>query len=240
METKRCSICKEYKTLDHFRKDRTRIDGFHPWCKECQKEKRRIARNSNDIAKEGERRRHEKYRKGKGRETRLKYDQRPDRKEKQREYQQSEAGRQAQKRAYIKSIESGYSKEYSKRRWNEDPIYKITKLLRGRVRATVTKGCKSAHTLDLLGCTIEELRQHLESQFEPGMSWENLGSWHIDHIVPCSYFDLSDPEQQKICFNFRNLQPLWAKDNIIKSNKLPENYQQIINNIKKELENGNS
>ena len=67
------------------------------------------------------------------------------------------------------------------------------------------------------------------------MSWDNYGEWHIDHIVPCASFDLSDPNQQRICFNFRNLQPLWAKDNQRKQDKLPENYLEIINNIKREL-----
>ena len=53
------------------------------------------------------------------------------------------------------------------------------------------------------------------------MTWKNQGrfGWHIDHIVPCSKFDLSDPDQQKECFNYKNLQPLWAKENILKSNK---------------------
>jgi hypothetical protein len=52
------------------------------------------------------------------------------------------------------------------------------------------------------------------------MSWKNYGKWHIDHIRPCSSFDLSDPQQQRTCFNYSNLQPLWAKDNLNKSNKL--------------------
>lgn len=51
------------------------------------------------------------------------------------------------------------------------------------------------------------------------MSWENYGEWHIDHIKPCSSFDLSDPKQQKECFNYTNLQPLWAIDNLKKSYK---------------------
>lgn len=53
-----------------------------------------------------------------------------------------------------------------------------------------------------------------------GMSWENYGEWHIDHIVPCSSFDLTDPKQQEDCFNFKNLQPLWGWENSKKGSKI--------------------
>jgi hypothetical protein len=66
---------------------------------------------------------------------------------------------------------------------------------------------------------IDELWKHLEKQFKDGMTRQNQGEWHIDHIKPCSLFDLTDPEQQKECHNYKNLQPLWAIDNIKKSNK---------------------
>ena len=62
--------------------------------------------------------------------------------------------------------------------------------------------------------------KYLENKFQKGMNWKNQGryGWHIDHIKPCSKFDLSDPDQQKKCFNYKNLQPLWAAENIKKSN----------------------
>jgi hypothetical protein len=76
--------------------------------------------------------------------------------------------------------------------------------------------------MELIGCGVSELMAHLAAQFQPGMSWENHGrnGWHVDHIVPCSHFDLTDPAEQKRCFHFSNLQPLWEADNIRKSNKL--------------------
>ena len=78
---------------------------------------------------------------------------------------------------------------------------------------------KTAHTLELLGCSIDYLKQHIESQFEDGMCWKSVmnGEIHIDHIVPCIAFDLSQPSQQRECFHWSNLQPLWAKDNFKKA-----------------------
>jgi hypothetical protein len=76
---------------------------------------------------------------------------------------------------------------------------------------------KAMRTHNLIGCTLGQLRQHIESMFKPGMSWDNMGEWHIDHRRPCATFDLTNPEQQKECFNWRNLQPLWAGENLRKS-----------------------
>jgi hypothetical protein len=72
-----------------------------------------------------------------------------------------------------------------------------------------------------MGADIETVKKHLESLFKKGMSWENHGNegWHIDHIIPCAAFDLTDPKQQKKCFHYTNLQPLWAKDNLSKGDK---------------------
>lgn len=75
------------------------------------------------------------------------------------------------------------------------------------------------HKLELLGCSVEALKSHLEKLFTSGMSWTNYGKWHIDHKRPCDSFDLSDPLQQKVCFHYTNLQPLWAFDNLSKGAK---------------------
>ena len=61
---------------------------------------------------------------------------------------------------------------------------------------------------------------HLESLFVPGMTWDNQGEWHIDHVIPCAAFDLTDPAQQSECFHYTNLQPLWAVDNLKKAARL--------------------
>lgn len=112
-------------------------------------------------------------------------------------------------------------KEYQRHRRKQDPQFKIANNLRRRMGEALRKGYgkKSGGTLELVGCSWAELKSHLESQFTDGMSWENYGrtGWHVDHIKPCAFFDLTIDEQQKECFHYTNLQPLWAEDNIKKS-----------------------
>ena len=76
--------------------------------------------------------------------------------------------------------------------------------------------------MELIGCTIEEFWNHLEKHFKPGMTWENYGKagWEMDHIIPCANFDLIVPEQQKQCFHYTNLQPLWVHENMSKGKKI--------------------
>jgi len=95
-------------------------------------------------------------------------------------------------------------------------------LLKNRIRYALKNNKKSNSTMNLVGCSLQELKKHLEKQFKQGMTWKNhsLYGWHIDHIKPCASFDLSNPEEQKKCFHYTNLQPLWAIDNIKKSNKI--------------------
>ena len=114
------------------------------------------------------------------------------------------------------------NRKYLKHRRDTDPVFKLTDNLRRRVNSAIHGHSKSASTMELIGCTPEFVREHLENQFTEGMTWENQGDWHVDQILPCASFDLSKPEEQKKCFNYTNLQPLWALDNIRKSDKLPD------------------
>jgi hypothetical protein len=98
-----------------------------------------------------------------------------------------------------------------------DPTFRMVVSFRARLYKAVKR--KTTGSFELLGCSAEALKIHLESLFSPGMSWENYGDWHIDHRRPCASFDLSDPEQQKACFHFSNLQPLWKEDNLRKGAK---------------------
>jgi hypothetical protein len=88
--------------------------------------------------------------------------------------------------------------------------------LRSRLKEALQGGLKADTTMRLLGCTAEEFKKHIESQFVEGQHWENRDEWHIDHIRPCASFDLLLESEQRKCFHYTNLQPLWAIDNMKK------------------------
>ena len=105
--------------------------------------------------------------------------------------------------------------EHAKRSRESNPLHPLINRLRSRVHQAIQaqNSYKNSKTVQLIGCSYADLKTHLESLFLDGMSWDNFGLWHIDHIRPCASFDLTDPEQQKQCFHYTNLQPLWALDN---------------------------
>ena len=131
-----------------------------------------------------------------------------------------------------------YSRVYTKRRWAEylernkvdierkrkereaisaikNRNAQIGRVLKARVKDALNRRSNTPSARVLLGCSIEEFIKYIEDRFTDGMSWDNRGlhGWHIDHIRPCASFDLTDPKQQKECFHYTNLQPLWAYEN---------------------------
>lgn len=105
-----------------------------------------------------------------------------------------------------------------------DPHFRIRSSLHNRVYAVMKGKRKAAKTLEMLGCSQPDLRLHLEQKFLPGMSWDNYGNgldkWSIDHIIPCASFDLTKEEEQRKCFHYTNLQPLWCVENSRKGAKI--------------------
>lgn len=112
--------------------------------------------------------------------------------------------------------------DYKKRldRLHATPELRIVENLRRRTRAVLEGINKSDNTLSLIGCSPIQLKRYLESLFTDKMDWNNYGKWHIDHIIPCSFYDLTSIAEQHRCFHYTNLQPLWAKDNLQKGNKV--------------------
>ena len=121
---------------------------------------------------------------------------------------------------YNKENRSAITKRIMDRK-RSDPEFKTLCTLKARVLGAVRQQCtkKAYHTAELIGCSVPDLMKHLESQFKEGMTWQNHSrfGWHIDHVIPCSAFDLSKPEEQKKCFHYTNLQPMWATPNLKKN-----------------------
>ena len=235
---KTCSKCKQDKPAEDFYKGKRK-------CKECQKEyakkyRKAYYKQNAEKAKAYYEQNREKIKAyyQQNREKRKEYDKAyyQQNAEKRKEYQKAYREQNAEKnKEYKKAWDKQNADKrriYERNKRKTDPNYKLTQNLRTRVRETLNGKSKSKNTLKLLGCSVDFLKKHLENQFQPGMSWNNYGNpngdhsecWHIDHIVPCASFDLSDPEQQQKCFHYTNLQPLWAGDNIRKGSKLDYNF----------------
>ena len=112
----------------------------------------------------------------------------------------------------ILKVKLSWEREQAK----NNPSFKLKKNLRRRLYGLLKGTNKSASTMELIGCSIDKLWNHLESKFESWMTKENYGLWHVDHKIACAKFDLTCPEQQRICFHYTNLQPMEAIENMRK------------------------
>ena len=114
-------------------------------------------------------------------------------------------------------------------RRRDDLDFKIKLNLSLRIYHALKGGRKSSRTIELIGCEISDLKRYMEELFLIGMDWNNWEQegWHIDHVRPCALFDLTEEEQQKVCFNWRNLQPMWSKENQSKGKIYTEEDEKI-------------
>lgn len=221
MQTKICPTCKVEKTIDQYNKNKLRKDGIQRECRECchlhnskhyhTKKSVRINENlkfehkvclncNNELPFE--------------------------------HFNKIKLGRFGL-RSTCKVCDSIRDKKYrnnNKEKLNQykkikkatDPQFKLKQILRLRLLDALKRNntTKRHSALELVGCTIEQAKQHLELQFRLNMTWSNHGDiWEIDHIKPCSSYDLTDIEQQKQCFHYTNLQPLTISENRSKGNK---------------------
>jgi len=118
------------------------------------------------------------------------------------------------------------------RKWRQDNKARYNKYQRDRfatnanaklaheIRCRVATYVKRHETCDDVGCDIRQLREYLQDLFTEGMTWQNYGEWHVDHIKPLASFDLTDEEQFKAACHYTNLQPMWAEANFSKGRKL--------------------
>lgn len=127
----------------------------------------------------------------------------------------------AQWRAANSSRNKGNAARWAARNSVTNPQYRISRALRRRLYDALHGRTKAGSAVTLLGCPVAQVKAHLEDQWTVGMSWETYGKkgWHIDHIVPLTAFDLTDPEQLAKACHYTNLQPLWWDDNLRKGDK---------------------
>lgn len=122
-----------------------------------------------------------------------------------------------------------YNCLYTNERRKRDVSFRIRMNLRSRLKMALLGQTKKGSILSLIGCSMDFLKNHIENQFSEGMTWDNYGVfWNIDHIIPCSFFDLSIEDHQRMCCFYKNLRPLIVEDNGKKLNKLPHDYRSFI------------
>ena len=210
----RCSKCKKEKSLDEFHNDKSKKDGHCSYCKVC------ACKSSSRWSKENREKQNEYCRQWrmknpeKDKAMRKKERQNPERKKYQRQWMED------------------WRKANPQR--NKDIINKSSRKRRGTVRGKLDSNMKTAiclslkgmkkkrHWEDLVGYSKDELKKHIEFQFTERMSWDNYGEWHIDHIIPISFFQYKIPEdvEFRMCWRLENLQPLWAFENQSKHDRL--------------------
>ena len=215
MKTKICTgVCGLEKHLSEFGIRTLSPDGYQYKCKECRKIDNKIYydKNRQEILK-----RKKKY-SNKNKERIAQYC---------KEWYEINKDYCNQYYQDNKEEKIKYQIAYQKLKRETNIQFKLYDNLRGRLRLALKGKNKSLSTMFLIGCEIDYLMYHLQSKFTKGMNWDNYGAgwhgkkeWNIDHIKPCASFDLSKPSEQLKCFNYTNLQPLWAIDNLRKGNKI--------------------
>lgn len=200
---KKCCHCQELKSFDLFHKNKAFKDGLHHYCKICRKEYDEKIENKN------KKKAYWKTYSDKNRSIL---------KQKGKIYDDNHRSEMSlRKKLYYQNNKEKMAEIERNKRKNIQ--YKIKSNLSRRIRSFLNGKSKSKTTMAYLGCSLDFFKNYIENLFQDGMTWENYGlnGWHIDHIRPCASFDLTNPEQQNICFHYSNLQPLWAVDNIKKS-----------------------
>jgi hypothetical protein len=203
---KTCTKCQQAKPLDDFAKNPTGSFGRRGDCKACR---RRYCKSwYDDLEQEAKTARHQ--RDGKA-EWQAAYYQRNKERHRVRCDQWAALNRERHKECMRNAMRRRRSS--AKGRLESNVGGAVYRALRGR------KG--GSPSFQLLGFTIEDLMAHLERQFREGMTWDNYGQWHVDHIRPLASFSYEKPDdlEFKLAWALTNLRPLWAKDNIAKGGR---------------------
>lgn len=235
-----CKKCDILKPIEKFGKNNSNHDGLSIYCKDCEKIRQQKYRKDNPDYKNSSKKwrltHPEKYR-----ETQKKYlDKNPEMKSSERlkmyrqdpNFVEKEKNRnkiwlEKNKERLIEYRKIYYSKnrkvlleknnQWKNKKMKEDGFYRMKKNLRDRIRSFLKEDIKSMRTKNIVGLDSNGFKSYIQQRFTEGMSWDNYGEWHLDHIKPLS---LAKSEEEVIRLNHHlNLQPMWAIDNQKKHNK---------------------
>ena len=253
MSEKVCNTCEISKSLEEYTTNKRNKDGKDNRCKLCESERRK-----QNIEKQRESQR--KWRE-KNPDYMKEYSKKPENIAYHKEYYKENKDaylnntRQWRRENSEKYMETRnkymeenrdkmneYHRQWKKQQRDENVNYKLKENTSRRIRYelnTLLKGKKTKRTTEYIGCSIDELKMHIEKQFNNQMNWKNYGSyWHIDHIIPCTAWNLSTEEDNKYCWNFRNLQPLESSENKSKKDKYEQNdKEEYVKKLKLIIEN---
>lgn len=212
MIEKICSKCKEIKHIFCFKKVKQNKDGYNGRCIKCvQIIRKEYYLNNKEKCNNACR----NYKKNNPDKIKA-YSEKT--KDKQREYREKNKEKIKIKNKKYSLLNKNKMNEYKRhyRKYKISHNNKLADRIRTRIIDALNGNRKSKSTMELLGCSIEFFKEYIESKFTKGMTWDlhTINGWHLDHIKPCSSFDLSDQEQQKLCFHYSNYQPLWATTEI--------------------------
>lgn len=253
IDYKKCKTCQQDKPLSDYQKA-GKGKWLQPYCKPCDSERKRkhyienkerykILSKANyeatKVIMPEEQKIESRIRSNKalveaGRAYNMAKKMTPDEKkrrksENDRRYREKNADKiKAAKKRYYDLCGLEKAKEWQKKNMN-NLEFRTKKRLRGRIYVALKRGIKSQSTMELLGCSIDKFKIHLESLFTDGMNWDKYmaGEIDIDHIKPCKHFDLTNPDEQKQCFFYKNLQPLWHLDNLRKGTFYQEENKKV-------------
>ncbi len=206
-DSKRCPRCGETKPLSAFGKSKGRKHGVKGFCRPCHNATNKESRGRNPVTSGAASSRWKKNN--------------PDRcRANLKAWEARNPGKTAQMARDWRSRNP--DKVQAAREARQSRIdWRLKRTLSSRIRL-LALGKSGRRTVDLIGYSMDDLRGHLERQFRDGMTWDNYGEWHIDHIIPLASFSftsLDDPELRR-AWSLPNLRPLWAKENMRKHDKV--------------------
>lgn len=253
MSVKICNTCNISKSIDEYTNNKRNSDGKEKRCKVCISDR---AKQNRERLREAQRRWREKnpdYMKEYGKRAEIiKYqreyykDHSQAYKDRKEQWRKDNPEREARNRKKYNQENrdklNEYHRQWKKQKRDNDIHYKLKQNTSRRIRYELNnllKGKKTKRTTEYIGCTIEKLKEHLEGQFDSSMNWGNYGTyWHIDHIIPCVAWDLASEEDNKYCWNYRNLQPLNSHINQSKKDKYEQtDKEEYIERLKVVFEN---